>query len=361
LIAPGAGAAKELNYNKTNLRQRYSFDTFVAGAGTQMAYAASRSVADKPGVSGYNPLFMYGGVGLGKTHLLHSIGNNIFDVNPDKKILYVSAETFTEEFVNALQFKSINAFKKKYRSLDVLLMDDVQFLVGRKETQEELFHTFNIMHSANKQIVITSDVAPNELVGLEERLVSRFKSGLAADVVEPDYETRYAILERKLAGENFDMPPSVKDFIARNIASNIRDLEGAILKVMAYTRFSGKKLTLETATEALKDHLTAKDRPAVTMTFIRDIVAAHFKLSVEDLCSRKRTAAIVMPRQISMYLCRKIMDVSLPEVGKFFGGRDHTTVIHSCDKIANELEMDEKLRLVVDELEDKINGAPPPL
>jgi chromosomal replication initiator protein len=356
ITASESKSEDSLNYAKTNLRSRYRFSSFVSGPSTRMAFSASQSVASDPDKSQYNPLFLYGRVGLGKTHLLHSIGNHIHDKFPNKKILYVSADTFTEEFVNALQFKSINDFKKKYRSLDVLLIDDVQFLKGRKETQEELFHTFNIMHSSNKQIVISSDVAPKDLVDLEKRLVSRFESGLSADVGEPDYETRMAILKDKLSSEPFDMPPSVKDFIAQNITTNIRELEGAINKVMAYTRFSGTKLTLETAQEALKDHVNAANRPAITMPFIRDVVAAHFKLSIEDLCSRKRTANIVLPRQIAMYLCRKIMDVSQPDVGKFFGGRDHTTVIHSCDKITNEMEMDEKLKLVVDELEDKIKG-----
>jgi len=354
---PKSTRFSNMNYEKTNLRQRYTFETFVPGKCNELAYAGARAVAETPGeAEGYNPLFLYGGVGLGKTHLIHAIGNQVLDLYPHLKVMYVSSETFTNEFITAIREKTAHEFKKKYRNVDVLLIDDVQFLARRNETQEEMFHTFNTLHGGRKQIVITSDVPPRELKELEDRLTSRFASGLTADVSMPDYETRTAILEKKLNLENQDFPQAVKDFIIRNIVSNIRDLEGALNTVMAYARFSNKPITLELAETALKDQLIGIEKPDVTMAYIQEIVAAHFKLTVDDLNGRKRTQAIVLPRQIAMYLCRKILDLSLPDVGRFFGGRDHTTVIHSCEKIAGELETDEKLRLIVEDLEIRING-----
>ncbi|MCL2216148.1 MAG: chromosomal replication initiator protein DnaA [Defluviitaleaceae bacterium] len=343
------------NYEKTNLRQRYTFETFVPGKCNELAYAAARAVAETPGeAEGYNPLFLYGGVGLGKTHLIHAIGNQVLSLHPNLKVMYISSETFTNEFITAIREKTTPDFKNKYRTVDVLLIDDVQFLAGKIETQEEMFHTFNTLHSARKQIVITSDVPPRELRELENRLTSRFASGLTADVTIPDYETRTAILEKKLFLENQDFPQTVKEFIIRNIVSNIRDMEGALNKVMAYARFTNVPITLELAQQALKDQLISLEKPDITMLYIQEVVALHFKISREDLNSRKRTQTIVLPRQIAMYLCRKLMDVSLPDVGKFFGGRDHTTVIHSCAKITGELETDEKLKLTVEDLEIRI-------
>jgi len=345
------------NYEKTNLRQRYTFDTFVPGKCNELAYAGARAVAETPGeAEGYNPLFLYGGVGLGKTHLIHAVGNQILDLFPHLKVMYVPSDTFTNEFITAIREKTAQDFKKKYRNVDVLLMDDVQFLAGKEETQEEMFHTFNNLHSKKKQIVITSDVPPRELKELEDRLTSRFASGLTADVTIPDYETRTAILEKKLHLEREEFPQQVKEFIIRNIVSNIRDMEGALNKVMAYSRLAKKTITLELAQEALKDQLIGLKKPVITMDYIADVVSSHFKVTRDDLNGRKRTQNIVLPRQISMYLCRKILDVSLPDVGKFFGGRDHTTVIHSCEKIAGELETDEKLRLTVEDLEIRIKG-----
>jgi len=346
------------NYEKTNLRSRYIFETFVKGKCNELAYAAAQAVADGPedGGSGYNPLFLYGGVGLGKTHLIHSIGNRMLELNPTMKIMYVSSETFTNEFIKAIREQTTQAFKNKYRVNDVLLIDDIQFLTGKVETQEELFHTFNDLHSANKQIVLTSDVPPKELTGLEARLTSRFAMGLIADITMPDYETRTAILEKKLSIERMEFPSIVKDFITNNIVSNIRDLEGALNKVMAYSKLTKATITLELAEKALKDQLVGRKKPEITVPYIQQMTAEHFKLTVEDLCGRKRTQAIVYPRQIAMYLCRKMLDVSLPDVGKFFGGRDHSTVIHSFDKISHEMEVDEKVRLVVDELETRIRG-----
>jgi len=344
------------NYEKTNLRQKYVFDTFVKGKCNELAYNAARAVAETPGSNNYNPLFLYGGVGLGKTHLVHSIGNRALDLFPDLKVMYVSCEAFTNELVTAIREHTTLQFKEKYRKVDVLIVDDVQFLEGKEQTQEEMFHTFNDLHDANKQIVLTSDLPPNALVGLEARLTSRFAAGLIADVNIPDYETRTAILETKLYNEKIEIPQTVKEFITRNIVSNIRDLEGALNKVMAWANLSKATITLELAQHALKDQLINSDKPEINMGYIQQVVASHFKLSTDDLNGRKRTQAIVLPRQIAMYLCRKLLDKSLPEVGGFFGGRDHSTVIHSCEKIANELEMDEKLRILIEELEIRIRG-----
>lgn len=344
------------NYEKTNLRQKYVFETFVAGKCNALAYNAAKAVAETPGSSRYNPLFLYGGVGLGKTHLVHSIGNHILDISPELNVMYVSSETFTNEFITAILEQTGPQFKAKYRNVDVLLIDDVQFLEGKVETQEEMFHTFNDLYSANKQIVLTSDLPPKELTGLEARLTSRFAAGLIADINIPDYETRAAILEKKLQHEQLEIPQSVKEFIVRNIVSNIRDLEGALNKIMAYANLNNTPLSLELAQQALKDQLVNASKPYVTMEYIQQVVASHFRLTTEDLNSHKRTQTIVFPRQIAMYLCRKIMDKSLPDVGKFFGGRDHSTVIHSCNKIANEIEMDEKLRILVEDLEIRIRG-----
>jgi len=347
----------KLHYEKTNLRQKYNFETFVPGKCNELAYAGARAVADTPGeAEGYNPLFLYGGVGLGKTHLIHAIGNQVLNHYPELKIMYVSSETFTNEFITSIREKTTPDFKNKYRTVDVLLMDDIQFLAGKNETQEEMFHTFNHLHGRNKQIVITSDVPPRELVELENRLTSRFASGLTTDVAIPDYETRSAILDKKLDIEKLVFPQNVKEFIIRNIVSNIRDMEGALIKIAAYSRLTNATITLELAELALKDLIVGVEKPPITMGYIQEVVSSHFKVTVDDLNGRKRTQSIVLPRQIAMFLCRKLMDVSLPDVGKFFGGRDHTTVIHSCDKIADELETDEKLRLTVEGLEIRISG-----
>jgi len=354
---PKLSRVNQLNYEKTNLRQKYTFETFVPGKCNELAYAGARAVADTPGrAEDYNPLFLYGGVGLGKTHLIHAIGNHVLDLHPDLKVLYVSSETFTNDFITSIREKTTPDFRQKYRTVDLLLIDDIQFLANKVETQEELFHTFNQLHAANTQIVITSDVPPRELKDLENRLTSRFSAGLTADVTVPDYETRTAILDKKLNMEKLVFPPLVKEFIIRNFDSNIRDMEGALTKVMAYSRLRNLEISLEIAQTALKDLLAGAEKPDVTMDYIQDVVSSHFKISREEINGRKRTQAIVLPRQIAMYLSRKILDVSLPDVGKFFGGRDHTTVIHSCEKIAGELEIDEKLKLVVEDLEIRIKG-----
>ncbi|MCL1878714.1 MAG: chromosomal replication initiator protein DnaA [Defluviitaleaceae bacterium] len=345
------------SYGKSGLRARYTFDTFVSGKCNELAYAGARAVADSPGdFEEYNPLFLYGGVGLGKTHLIHSIGNQIYDNRADLRVLYVPSSIFTDDYITSVREKTTPAFRKKYRSVDVLLIDDVQFLEGKIETQEELFHTYNYMTDRGRQIVFTSDVPPNELTNLENRLTSRFASGLIADVNIPDYETRTAILEKKLTGEDIEIPEVVKEYMLKNIVSNIRDLEGALNKIIANARLTNKQITLDLAQYSLRDQLVAKEKPPITMEYIRLTVATHFKVSVDEINGRRRTRSIVLPRQIAMYLIRKLMDIPLPAIGEFFGGRDHSTVIHSCDKITNELEFDEKLRLTVEELEIHIIG-----
>jgi len=344
------------SYENTNLRQRYVFETFVKGKCNELAYNAARAIAESPQTCEYNPLFLYGGVGLGKTHLIQSIGNRARELFPDIKIMYVSSETFTNEFITAILHEDTGQqFKEKYRNIDILLVDDVQFLAGKPGTQEEMFHTFNELYGANKQIVLTSDLPPKDLKGLEVRLTSRFAAGLIADVNIPDYETRTAILEAKLQKEKIVIPQDVKDFITRNIVSNIRDLEGALNKVMAWATLSNATITLELAEQALKDQLVNAEKPEITMEYIAQIVAAHYKITIEDITSRKRQHPISFPRQIAMYLCRKILDKSLLDIGKYFS-RHHSTVIHSCDSIRDELELDEKLRYTVESLESRING-----
>ena len=344
------------NYEKTNLRSKYVFDNFVKGKSNELAYAAAIAVAEAPGKTGYNPLFLYGGVGLGKTHLVHSIGNFAVEQNPEMKVMYVSSETFTNEFIKSIQEKNTHDFKNKYRECDLLIMDDVQFLAGKDGTQEEMFHTFNDLYNDNKQLVLTSDLPPKDLSSLEKRLTSRFAMGLMADITLPDYETRAAILEKKLMLEHLDIPQAVKEFIIRNIVSNIRDLEGALNKVAAYAKLTNTSINLELAEQALKDQLTSNNKPEITVPYIQQVVSSHFNITTDEIKGAKRTRSLVMPRQVAMYLCRKLLNISLPDIGKAFGGRDHSTVIHSCDKIADEVESDEKLRDTVNELEKNIKG-----
>ncbi|MCL2016007.1 MAG: chromosomal replication initiator protein DnaA [Defluviitaleaceae bacterium] len=345
------------NYAKTNLRPKYTFDTFVKGKSNEMAYAAALSIAEQPGESSYNPLFLYGGVGLGKTHLVQSIGNFALEQNPNLSVVYQSTESFTNELIYSIRDKTTQNFKNKYRRCDLLLLDDIQFLERTVETQEEIFHTFNTLYNENKQIVLTSDLPPKELGNIEKRLTTRFGMGLIVDVTLPDYETRAAILEKKLHLERLALPPAVKEFIIRNIVSNIRDLEGALNKVIAYARFTNTPITLELTREALKDQLEGAEKPIITVEYIQQIVADYHKITVEDLNSRRRTKDIVIPRQIAMYLARKIMkNVTLPQIGAAFGKRDHTTVMHGCEKISGELEYDAKLQDTILDLERKIVG-----
>ncbi len=340
---------------QSNLNPRYTFDTFVVGNSNRLAHAAALAVAESP-AKAYNPLFLYGGVGLGKTHLMHSIAHYIASENANSKILYASSEKFTNELINSIRDDKNEAFRNKYRNIDVLLIDDIQFVVGKERTQEEFFHTFNTLHDANKQIIISSDRPPKEIETLEERLRSRFEWGLIADIQAPDLETRIAILRKKAELEGLLIPEDVLLFIAKTIISNIRELEGALNRIIAFSSLANKPISVELANEALKD-LISRDKPKViTSEYIQEVVSAHFHLKPEDFKSSKRTRSIAFPRQIAMYLSRKLTDLSLPKIGKQFGGRDHTTIIHGYEKISKQMKSDIELTQTLNELEKKITG-----
>lgn len=343
-----------LNY-PSNLNPRYVFNSFVVGNSNRMAHAAALAVAEAP-ARAYNPLFLYGGVGLGKTHLMHSIAHYILDQNPNAKVIYASSEKFTNELINSIRDDKNESFRNKYRNIDVLLIDDIQFITGKERTQEEFFHTFNALYESNKQIIICSDRPPKEIETLEERLRSRFEWGLIADIQSPDLETRIAILRKKAEIENLSVPEDVLLFIAKTVISNIRELEGALNRILAFSSLTNKPITVELANEALKD-LISKDKPKIiTAEYILEIVANYFHLKPEELRSAKRTRNIAYPRQIAMYLCRKLTDLSLPKIGEKFGGRDHTTIIHGFDKISRELQTDIELTQMLNELESKITS-----
>ncbi len=345
------------NLFRSNLKPKYVFESFVRGKSNELAYAAAVAVSEAPGRTTYNPLFLYGGVGLGKTHLMHSIGNYVLDKNPEAKVLYCSTETFVNEMITSIKDKKNQEFRNKYRDIDVLLIDDIQFLSDKEGTQEEFFHTFNTLYDTNKQIVISSDLPPREIKTLEDRLRSRFMWGLIVDVKLPDFETRTAILEKKAELDHILVPKEVTKFIAKNIVSNIRDLEGALNRVKALSKLSNnKEINLEMADKALKDIISEKEKHTVTVEYIQEMVASYYKLSVADIIGKKRTANIVYPRQVAMYLSRKLLDVSMPKLGEFFGGRDHSTILHGCSKIEDELETDVNLRNVIGELEKRIQG-----
>lgn len=340
-----------------NLNPRYTFDTFVVGANNNLAHAASLAVAESPGEI-YNPLFIYGGVGLGKTHLMHSIGHFILKNNPDAKILYVTSEKFTNELIDAIRNKnniSTTEFREKYRNNDVLLIDDIQFIIGKESTQEEFFHTFNSLYEAKKQIIISSDKPPKEIETLEERLRSRFEWGLTVDIQSPDYETRMAILRKKEELEGYNIDNEVIKYIAINIKSNIRELEGALTKIVALSKLNNREITIELAEEALKDLISPNETKEITAELIIQVVADHYGITPLDISSQKRNKEVVYPRQIVMYLCRNMMDIPLQTVGKYLGGRDHTTIIHGSEKISGELEKNEALRNTIDILKKKIN------
>ncbi|NPV29386.1 MAG: chromosomal replication initiator protein DnaA [Firmicutes bacterium] len=346
LIGLGAGRNGEAT---PNLNPKYTFDTFVVGNSNRLAHAASLAVAEAPSKA-YNPLFIYGGVGLGKTHLMHAIGHYVLKNNSSFRVVYVSSETFTNELINAIRDDKTVEFRNKYRTIDVLLIDDIQFLAGKERTQEEFFHTFNALYEANKQIVISSDRAPKEIPTLEDRLRSRFEWGLLADIQPPDLETRIAILRKKAQLEKFSLPDDVLLFIATNIKSNIRELEGALARIIAYASLHQREINLDLASEALKDILLGNRPPHVTVPMIQKVVAQYFNLRVEDFKARRRTRSVAFPRQIAMYLARELTDISLPKIGEEFGGRDHTTVLHAHEKIKEEIKKDTNLELVINEL-----------
>jgi chromosomal replication initiator protein DnaA len=335
------------------LNPKYTFDTFVIGVNNRFAHAAALAVAEAPAKS-YNPLFLYGGVGLGKTHLMHAIGHYILDHNPSTKVLYISSEKFTNEFINAIRDNRGESFRTKYRNIDVLLIDDIQFLAGKESTQEEFFHTFNALHEERKQIVISSDRPPKEIPTLEERLRSRFEWGLMTDIQPPDLETRIAILRKKAKAENLDIPNEAMAYIASQIDTNIRELEGALIRVVAYSSLINEDITAHLAAEALKDIIPSGRPKMITIQDIQQKVGEFYGLRLEDFKARKRTKAVAFPRQVAMYLSRELTDFSLPKIGEAFGGRDHTTVIHAHEKISQLIKQDQELFKIVQNLIEKV-------
>ena len=340
------------------LNPKYTFDTFVVGSSNRFAHAAALAVAESP-AKAYNPLFIYGGVGLGKTHLMHAIGHYILSQNPSLKVMYVSSEKFTNELINAIKDDKNEDFRYRYRNIDILLIDDIQFIGGKERTQEEFFHTFNALYEANKQIIISSDKPPKEITTLEERLRSRFEWGLLADIQPPDLETRIAILRKRAQLDKLDIPNDVMAFIADKISSNIRELEGALNRVIAYSSLSagtGGVITVEMATEALKDILAANRARIINSSTIQDAVSRFFEIKVDELKSQKRNRDLSYPRQIAMFLCRELTDMSYPKIGEEFGGRDHTTVLHACEKISNDIETNHETRRAIDEIKRILMG-----
>ncbi len=345
-----------------NLIPKYTFDTFVVGNSNRFAHAAALAVAENPGKI-YNPLFIYGNSGLGKTHLMHAIGNYIVK-NSDKRVLYITSEQFVTDFVamnkkddNGTNFNYVDFFKRKYRDVDVLIIDDIQYLSGATETQKEFFHTFNSLYEGNKQIIISSDSSPEDLKKLEDRLRTRFCWGLPVDIFPPDFELRIEIIKKKIAGEQLgkEIPDDVIEYMASNISGNIRNLEGSITRLVAYSTIMGAEITLPLAIEALKDYINKGSYEKNDINKIQKIVAEHFQISPEDLKSKKRSANISFPRQIAMYLCRKLTDESFPKIGIEFGGKDHSTVMHSCDKIEREIKHNKELAKTIDKIQQEIH------
>ena len=331
-----------------SLNVKFTFDRFVIGPSNRFAHAASMAVAESP-AKAYNPLFIYGGVGLGKTHLMQAIGHAIAQRSTSAKVVYLSSEQFTNELIVAIQTKTTSKFRDRYRTVDALLIDDIHFLAGRESTQEEFFHTFNALYDAHKQIVISSDRPPKEIAGLEERLVSRFAWGLVTDMQPPDLDTRVAILRKKAEEAGIAVPDAVNEFIARQITTNIRELEGALIRVVAYSRFFSKPLSASTAAEVLKD-MVKEVGARISLTMIQDRVGQYFKISSEELRSVSRQRSVLYPRQLAMYLCRKLTDASLPEIGRLFGGKNHTTVLRAVAKIEQEIAQDEHKKHLVEYL-----------
>jgi chromosomal replication initiator protein len=339
----------------TQLNSKYTFDTFVIGTGNRFAHAASLAVAEAP-AKAYNPLFLYGGVGLGKTHLMHAIGHYIIEHNPAARVLYISCEKFTNEFIDAIRHNRTENFRNKYRNIDVLLIDDIQFLEGKVQTQEEFFHTFNALHEEHKQIIISSDRQPKEIPTLEDRLRSRFEWGLITDIQPPDLETRIAILRKKARAEQLDVPNEAMLYIANQIDTNIRELEGALIRVVAYSSLINQDITVSLAADALKNIIPSSRPKVVTIPNIQQIVSDYYNIRVDELKARKRTKNVAFPRQVAMYLTRELTDLSLPKIGDAFGGRDHTTVIHAHEKIRQLIESDQELNRIVVDMTQKIKN-----
>ena len=347
-----------LNYENAKLNPKYTFETFVVGGNNKFAHSASLAVAESPGIT-YNPLFLYGGPGLGKTHLMQAIGNFILDEDPDTKVLYVSSEDFTNEVIESIRSGNaakMSKLRDKYRTVDVLMVDDVQFIIGKESTQEEFFHTFNALYSQGKQIILSSDRPPKEMETLEERFRSRFECGIKADIQSPDFETRMAILQKKAELETYakDIDIEIIKYIATNIKSNIRELEGAFNKVIAFSKLNKAELSLSLAEEAIKDMIYPDKPKEITPSLIINVVAEHFGVSIDDIVSKKRNKEIALPRQVYMYLCRELTDVSLDSIGSNVGGRDHTTVMHGVDKIKEDINNNEELRNKITIIRKKI-------
>ena len=339
-----------------HLNPKYTFDSFVVGQSNQFAHAASLAVAENPKEAHANPLFIYGGVGLGKTHLMHAIGHFMHRNDPTKRILYVTSEQFTNEFIASIQTNRNEEFRRKYRSQDLLLIDDIQFIADKESTMDEFFHTFNELHGRDKQIVLTSDKPPKDIQKLEQRLISRFAWGLVVDIQAPDLETRIAILRNKAQSDGFDVPDEVINYIATHVKSNIRELEGALSRVTAYSKLTTGVVSEETAAYVLKDIYENNKPVQITVSHIKEIVAENYNITVDQMDSKKRSRPLAYPRQIAMYLTRELTELSLPKIGQEFGGRDHSTVIHACDKIRSDIEKDTELAVEIESLQEKIRG-----
>ncbi len=336
------------------LNDKYTFETFVQGEGNKFAAGAALVVADEPG-SFYNPLFIFGGVGLGKTHLMQAIGHQMLVNYPTSKVVYIQSETFVNDFINSIRNKTQNKFREKYRECDLLLVDDIQFFANKSSMQEEFFHTFESLYNNQKQIVMTSDRLPNEIPSLSERLVSRFSFGLQVEITPPDLETRIAILRNKAAGEHLEIDDETLDFIASQVDTNIRNLEGALVKVQAHATILRKDITLELAKEALRSLKLIKKNRGLEISKVQEVVANYYQTSVNELKGKKRVKSIVVPRQVAMYLTRELTDFSLPKIGQEFGGKDHTTVMHACDKIKNEIQTDAELKTAISDLRQMLD------
>ena len=342
---------------KSNLNPNYTFETFVVGSNNRFAHSAALAVAESPGEA-YNPLYIYGGPGLGKTHLMHSIGHFILKNNPDTKVLYVTSEDFTNEVIESIRSgnaSAMNKLREKYRTIDVLMVDDVQFIIGKESTQEEFFHTFNSLHSAGKQVILTSDKPPKDMETLEERIRSRFEWGLMADIGIPDYETRMAILRKKIEADDMNLSDDILNYIANNIKSNVRELEGALNKLLAYSNLEKTDITMEIAMKELQNIITPDKPREITPQLIIEVVSEHFQISLDQMISKNRSNNIAKPRQIAMFLCKTMTETPLDSIGALLGGRDHSTIIHGINKIAEEYETNSQTKSLIETIKKKIN------
>ena len=342
---------------KSNLNPNYTFETFVVGSNNRFAHSAALAVAESPGEA-YNPLYIYGGPGLGKTHLMHSIGHFILKNNPDTKVLYVTSEDFTNEVIESIRSgnaSAMNKLREKYRTIDVLMVDDVQFIIGKESTQEEFFHTFNSLHSAGKQVILTSDKPPKDMETLEERIRSRFEWGLMADIGIPDYETRMAILRKKIEADEMNLSDDILNYIANNIKSNVRELEGALNKLLAYSNLEKTDITMEIAMKELQNIITPDKPREITPQLIIEVVSEHFQISLDQMISKNRSNNIAKPRQIAMFLCKTMTETPLDSIGALLGGRDHSTIIHGINKIAEEYETNSQTKSLIETIKKKIN------